>query len=233
MQLPDLTRATLIRRYKRFLAEVELSTGEKVTVHCPNTGAMTGLAVPGLPVWLSYHDNPKRKLAWTWELVETSEGMACIHSVRANAVTEEALLAGEVPELAGFTLCRREVTYGTGSRADFCLDYAYGSAMLEVKAVTLLVEQDRGLFPDAVSARALRHVHDLEAVVLEGGRAAMIFCSLHTAVRCFAPASHIDPQYAKALQQAVAAGVEVYGLGVTVTDQVIKAVGRLMIEGIS
>lgn len=233
MQLPSLTSAILIRRYKRFLADVEIATGEILTVHCPNTGAMTGLAEAGMPVWLSHHHNPKRKLAWTWELVETPEGIACIHSARANAVVDEALSRDVLPELSGFTQYRREVRYGKASRADFCLDYAEGPAMLEVKAVTLLGAAGQGLFPDAVSSRALRHLNELEKSVLAGGRSALVFCSLHTAIERFAPAAHIDPHYAKALQQAVASGVEVYGMSVTVTPESIEVSGRLILEGIT
>lgn len=233
MQLPPLTPAKLIRRYKRFLADVEMATGEILTVHCPNTGAMTGLAEPGMPVWLSYHDNPKRKLAWTWELVETAEGIACIHSARANAVVDEALSRDALPELSGYIQYRREVRFGEASRADFCLDFPEGPAMLEVKAVTLLGATGQGLFPDAVSSRAFRHLNELEASVLAGGRSALVFCSLHTTIERFAPAAHIDPRYAKALQQVVASGVEVYGLSVTVTPRAIEVSGRLILEGIA
>lgn len=210
-----------------------MATGETVTVHCPNTGAMTGLAEPGMPVWLSHHDNPRRKLAWTWELVETPEGIACIHSARANAVVDEALSRGTFPELSGFIQYRREVRYGEASRADFCLDFSEGPAMLEVKAVTLWGAHGQGLFPDALSTRALRHLNELEDGVLAGGRSVLVFCSLHTAIERFAPAAHIDPHYAKALQQAVASGVEVYGVSVTVTPWAIEVSGRLQLEGIT
>ena len=166
-------------------------------------------------------------------MVETTEGIACIHSARANAVVDEALSQGDLSELAGFTQYCREVRYGEASRADFCLDYAEGPAMLEVKAVTLLGAQGQGLFPDAVSSRAFRHLNELEQSVLAGGRSALVFCSLHTTIERFAPAAHIDPRYAKALQQAVASGVEVYGLSVTVTPRAIEVSGRLILEGIA
>ena len=158
MNFGQLIPATLRRRYQRFLADVELAGGDLITVHCPNTGAMTGCAEPGRRVWLSVNDSPTRKYPHSWELVETGSGMACIHSARANRVVEEALREGRVGPLAHFTGIDREVKYGERSRADLRLRHeGVQDCFVEVKCVTLCRDGGVGLFPDAVSARARRH----------------------------------------------------------------------------
>lgn len=215
MQLPPLQRGTLIRRYKRFLADVSLPDGTEVVAHCPNTGAMTGCAEPGWEVWLSHSDNPKRKLAWTLELVESPAGLICVHSALANRVVAEALAVNFLPSLAGIAPIRSEVRYGDRSRADFKLGNEPSAVYVEVKAVTLHVGDGLGLFPDTVSDRARRHVEELIDVVATGQRGVMIFCALHEAIDRIAPAQAIDPRYARALVEAQRAGVEVYGLGVS------------------
>ena len=213
MNFPPLTRASLMRRYKRFLADV-LLPGEDtpVCVHCPNTGAMSGCQTAESVVWLSYHDSPKRKLAWTWELVETETGLACIHSSRANDVVEEALRLGYFPSLfpTGAEL-RREVKIAEGSRADIFIQAEVG-LYIEVKSVTLHCGDGLGAFPDAVSARATKHLGELQAAIARGHRAALFFAVLHAGITRVAPAEDIDPTYAAALQQAMASGVEVYTL---------------------
>lgn len=213
MNFPPLTRASLMRRYKRFLADV-LLPGEDtpVCVHCPNTGAMSGCQTAESVVWLSYHDSLKRKLAWTWELVETETGLACIHSSRANDVVEEALRLGYFPSLfsTGAEL-RREVKIAEGSRADFFIQADVG-LYIEVKSVTLHCGDGAGAFPDAVSARATKHLGDLQAAIVRGHRAALFFAVLHSGITRVAPAEDIDPTYGAALQQAMASGVEVYTL---------------------
>ena len=213
MNFPPLTRASLIRRYKRFLADA-LLPGEDtpVCVHCPNTGAMSGCQTAESVVWLSYHDSLKRKLAWTWELVETETGIACIHSSRANDVVEEALRLGYFPSLfpTGAEL-RREVKIAEGSRADFFIQAEVG-LYIEVKSVTLHCGDGLGAFPDAVSARATKHLGELQAAIARGHRAALFFAVLHSGITRVAPAEDIDPTYAAALQQAMASGVEVYTL---------------------
>lgn len=224
---PPLERGTLVRRYKRFLADVELASGDQVTAHCPNTGAMTGLVDPGLPVWLLASNNPKRKLPWTLELVETASGLVCVHSARANAVVGSALKDGLLPTSGAVDRIRAEVRYGTGSRADFVVDTAGLSVTVEVKAVTLHVGDGLGLFPDTVSHRARKHAHELIEVVSRGGRAAMVFCSLHGGVERIEPAAEIDPEYTKALTAAVAAGVEVYGVGVSISPDGIALSGLI------
>ena len=213
MHFPALTRGRLVRRYKRFLADVLLPGDDTpVCVHCPNTGAMSGCQTAESAVWLSYHDNPKRKLSWTWELVETESGLACIHSSRANDVVEEALRLGYFPLLfpAGAEL-RREVKIAEGSRADFFIQADVG-LYIEVKSVTLHCGDGVGAFPDAVSARATKHLGELQAAIARGHRAAMVFAVLHAGITRVAPAEDIDPTYAAALRQAMASGVEVYTL---------------------
>ena len=157
MDFPALIPAQLVRRYKRFLADVELPGRERVVcVHCPNTGAMTGCQTSGARIWLSSHDSPKRKLPWTWELIETEVGLACIHSARANRVVEEGLLGGLFPELmVPQGDLQRAALLGHRSRADFLIP-ASPDIFIEVKAVTLYLGGGRGAFPDAVSQRAIR-----------------------------------------------------------------------------
>ena len=213
MNFPPLTRGRLMRRYKRFMADVLLPDDDTpVCVHCPNTGAMSGCQQAESAVWLSYHGNPKRKLAWTWELVETEAGMVCVHSARANDVVEEALREGYFPSLfpAGAEL-RREVKIAKGSRADFLIPKD-GGLYVEVKSVTMHCVDGAGAFPDAVSARATKHLVELQAAMERGYRAALIFAVLHAGITRVAPAQDIDPTYASALRQAMARGLEVYTL---------------------
>ncbi len=174
-----LIEGTLLKRYKRFLADVELASGEVITVHCPNTGAMTGCAEPGWPVWLSVSDSKTRKYPHTWELVQTDDGMACIHSSRANPVVAEAVQSGLIKALAGYPELRREVKYGEGSRADLVLEDGASRCVVEIKSVTLLQENGVGVFPDAVSERARKHLAELQAVAEAGERAVIFFCVFH------------------------------------------------------
>ena len=213
MNFPPLTRASLVRRHKRFLADVMLPEDDTpVCAHCPNTGAMSGCQTAGSAVWLSYHDNPKRKLPWTWELVETEAGLACIHSARANDVVEEALRDGHFPSLVPADAeLRREVKIAEGSRADFFIP-ADGGLYVEVKSVSLHCGDGAGAFPDAVSARATKHLVELQAAMQRGHRAALVFAVLHAGIDRVAAAADIDPTYALALRQAMANGLEVYTL---------------------
>ena len=178
----ELTRGTLLRRYKRFLADVELETGETITVHCPNTGAMTGCAEAGRPIWLLLSDSKTRKYPYTWELIDTSNGMACVHSARANKVVREAVELGVVPALAGFSELASEVKYGEGSRADLLLREGERECYVEVKSVTLCREAGLGAFPDAVSTRASKHLRELTEVARSGQRAVIFFCVFHAGI---------------------------------------------------
>jgi len=209
MNFQDLQEGVLLRRYKRFLADVELADGKTITVHCPNTGAMTGCAVPGSRVWLSRSDSKTRKYPHTWELVETGAGMACIRSVLANQVVGEALMAGLIPGFEHYPTVRSEVKYGEGSRADFLLEGDDGRVFIEVKSVTLCREGGVGAFPDAVSERGRKHLRELQAALDEQTRSIMFFCVFHAGVESVCAAGDIDPAYREALLEAVKAGVEV------------------------
>lgn len=214
--------ATLLRRYKRFLADVELPDGEQLTVHCPNTGAMTACLEQGARVWLSKSDNPKRKYAMTWEAIELSSGaVICIHSAHANRVVEQALMAGQISELSAYRHYQREVKLGEGSRVDFLLSEP-GRCVLEVKSVTLALGQGIGAFPDAVSKRASRHLRELIQVVGQGDRAVLLLLAMHTGIDCIAPADAIDPDYGNTLRAARAAGVEVLCYGCEVSGDGVR-----------
>lgn len=209
MQFGQLVEGRLVRRYKRFLADVALPGGSIVTVHCPNTGAMTGCVEPDAPVWLSFSHSPSRKYPYTWELVQTSRGIACIHSAKANAVVREAFCAGRVPEFAAYPEVRPEVRYAEGSRADLLLSGDEGRVFVEVKSVTLCRNGGVGLFPDAVSARGRRHLEALQSVLDARTRALLVFCVMHSGIETVSAAGDIDPRYRDTLAEAVTAGVEV------------------------
>jgi len=211
MELPDLIEGRLIRRYKRFLADVELEGGEQVTAHCPNTGSMKNCAEPGSRVWLSRSDNPKRKYPLSWELVEIQlQHLCCIHTGRANGLVREAIEQGVIAELQGYESIRQEVKYGEGSRIDLLLQQAgRPDAYVEVKNLTLLGEGGEGSFPDAVTARGTKHLKELMAMVAQGHRAVLLFCVPHEGIERARPADEIDPLYGRTLRQAAAAGVEV------------------------
>ena len=209
---PALQHATLIQRYKRFLADVVTPEGEHLTLHCPNTGAMTGCATPGDKVWYSTSDNPKRKYAHTWEITETQQGaFICVNTQRANPLVKEAIDAGLIPELMGYSSLKGEVKYGEeGSRIDFMLQADdRPECYIEVKSVTL-ADKDNGYFPDAVTLRGQKHLRELMSVAAAGKRAVLLFAVLHSAIERFSPARHIDPKYAQLLNEAQKQGVEVF-----------------------
>ncbi len=209
MKLPPLHRGTLLRRYKRFLADVRLEDGREVVAHCPNPGRMTSCQEPGWTVWLSHHDSPKRKLKWSWELSETPAGvLILVNTARPNTVAKEGAL--RVPQLAGFGLVRSEVRMGEGSRVDLHLSEGPGpDAWVEVKSVTLLHAARRASFPDAVSARASKHLDELRARVDEGERGVLLFLLSREDAEVVSPADAVDPVYGRKLRAAAAAGVEV------------------------
>lgn len=212
-----LESGRLVRRYKRFLADIVTDTGEDLCIHCPNTGSMLNCMGEGARVWFQRNNDPKRKLPGTWELVETPQGrLACVNTARANRLVEEALLAGVIKELAGFSLLKREVAYGVeNSRVDFRLDYPQGSTFVEVKSVTLgFGDTAVAAFPDAVTARGARHLRELATLARDGVRAVQLYCVNLSGVEAVRPASEIDPLYAEALRDAKAAGVELLAYGV-------------------
>ncbi|WP_075879518.1 DNA/RNA nuclease SfsA [Vreelandella massiliensis] len=219
LRYPALVPGVLLKRYKRFLADVRLDDGREVVAHCPNTGSMKAVNVPGARVWLSPSDNPKRKLAWTWELIalpqpDGTQALASVHTGRANRIVEAALAEGSVAPLAGYATLKREVKV-EGARLDFQLsDPARGSAYIEVKQVTLKEADGHGYFPDAVSVRGTKHLQTLARLAQAGERAVLLFCVAHEGIEDVAPAAHIDAAYAEALREAHQHGVEVLAYGV-------------------
>ncbi|HEV7166193.1 MAG TPA: DNA/RNA nuclease SfsA [Gammaproteobacteria bacterium] len=219
---PPLLEARLLRRYKRFLADVEFPDGRRTTVHCPNTGAMLGCADPGMAVRLSRATNPARKYPLTWELVEALPGVwVGIHTGRTNGLVREGIEDGTLQELTGYTGIKGEVTLGQGFRVDFVLKGRAGQpdCCLEVKNVTAAVQDGIALFPDAVSERASRHLRELMQRVKAGQRAVLCFCVQRDDVREVRPADVIDPTYGQTLRQALEAGVEVMAYGARVNPE--------------
>lgn len=227
---PPLEEGRLLRRYKRFLADIETSSGELLTIHCPNTGSMLNCMSEGCRVWFSRSNDPKRKLPGTWELGETPHGrLACLNTGRANRLVEEALQAGVIEELSGFTSLKREVRYGEeNSRADFRLDYSSGAVFVEVKSVTLgFADSTTAAFPDAVTARGAKHLRELAALARQGMRAVLVYCVNLNGIEAVRAAEEIDPAYAAGLREARAAGVEVLAYGAEITTGEVRLVRRL------
>ncbi len=214
MKFPTpLVRGRLIKRYKRFLADVSLDTGEVVTATCPNTGSMMGLAVPGAVVWLSESASPTRKYPHTWELVEADLGrgpvLVGINTNHPNRLVADAIASGAIAEVAGYASLRREVKYGLSSRIDILLeDPAKGLAYVEIKNVHLSREAGRAEFPDSVTERGAKHLAELSSMVAAGHRAVMLYLIQRADAEEFALAGDIDPRYAAAFAAARAAGVE-------------------------
>ncbi len=217
---PDaLYPALLLRRYKRFLADVRLADGSEITIHCPNTGSMKNCVVAGSPCCYSVSENKARKYPQTLEIVTTPHGhWAGINTGRANQLVAAALEAGVIQELLGYRNIKREQLYGDEkSRIDFLLmDHAADkrACYLEVKNLTLMEAEGQGYFPDAVSARGTKHLRELKLMVARGQRAVLLFCVQHTGIRQVSPADHIDKLYADTLREVKAAGVEVIAYGV-------------------
>jgi sugar fermentation stimulation protein A len=208
MRLPQpLFPGILVRRYNRFLADVELENGAMVTAHCPNSGSMKGCAVPGNRVLLSLSGNPKRKLAYTWELVRADGIWVGINTSLPHRMTCEAIKRGAVGELVGYDTIRPEVLYGKDSRIDLLLSGPAGLCYVEVKNVTL-VKGNVAMFPDAVTKRGQKHLHELMRTVREGNRGIIFYVVQRADAEVLAPADTIDPEYGRLLRLAVENGVE-------------------------
>jgi len=206
-----LVPATLIKRYKRFLADCRLADGTEITAHCANPGSMTGLSTPGTKVWIEPNDDPKKKLDWGWRLVEHLDGhMTGVDTAVPNRMLKAALEAREVPGLDAYDRVRAEVKYGEKSRVDFLLSTeGQPDAYVEVKSVTLCRHPGVAEFPDARTERGARHMLELALMAKQGYRAAVFFLVQRTDASEMRIADDIDPRYAEALLTAYGAGVEV------------------------
>jgi len=236
----ELVPATLIRRYKRFLADVELADGTIITAHVANPGAMTGLQAEGARVWLSKSPSLARKLPYSWELIEVDFGggseLTGVNTMHPNPIVAEALAAGKIPELAGYASIRREVKYGRildgkGSRVDFLLeDPAKPTCYVEVKNVHLMRREGVAEFPDSVTARGTKHLDELAEMAGSGARAVMLFVIQIGSPRSFRLARDIDPAYGRAFDKARAAGVEALAWTCDLTRQEIRLARFVPIE---
>ncbi|MCC2523004.1 DNA/RNA nuclease SfsA [Vibrio coralliilyticus] len=229
---PQLESAILIKRYKRFLADITLPDGSERTIHCANTGAMTGCASAGNTVWYSTSDNPKRKYPNSWELTQTSNGhRICINTARANQLAVEAIEAGVIKELQGYEQLKTEVKYGSeNSRIDILLKSQHQpTCYIEVKSVTLLDEekQGQGYFPDAVTTRGQKHLRELTEMAQNGSRAVLLFTVLHSGIEKVSPAHHIDAKYSQLLKSAQEQGVEVLCYKAELSNTEMKLVERI------
>jgi sugar fermentation stimulation protein A len=236
MRFPaPLFPATLVRRYKRFLADVVLPSGESVTVHCANPGSMIGLNVPGARIWLSKSANSRRKLAHSWELIEVDLGagieLVGINTAHPNALAGEAIAAGLIPELTGYEGVRREVRYGANSRVDFLLEAPLRPpCYVEIKNVHLMRERGLAEFPDAVTKRGTKHLAELGAMVAAGNRAVMLFLIQIGSARAFRLARDIDPAYGRAFDAARLAGVEAIAYRCVISCEAIEVAQPISIE---
>jgi sugar fermentation stimulation protein A len=224
--MPPLTEARLVKRYKRFLADVQYPDGSISTVHCPNSGSMKGCAVPGCRVFLSRSDSPTRKYACTWELAEIDGVMIGLNTGLPNRLVHEAIENGTIAELQGYSTIRPEVPYGERSRIDLLLEGAGGRCFVEVKNVTL-VENGQALFPDAVTERGQKHLRELIRVVASGDRGVIFFTVQRGDAGSVVPADLIDPDYGRLLRHALENGVEAIAYQAEVTCREIRLIKRL------
>jgi len=202
----------LVKRYKRFLTDVELENGDIVTAHCANSGSMLSINEPGAPVWLSPANNPKRKLKYTWELIQIGEALIGVNTQHPNLLVADAIESGQITELAGYDNLRREVKYGENSRIDILLESEdKPKCYVEVKNTTMRRDLNDGAaeFPDSVTARGAKHLVELSNMVKEGHRAVMFYLVQRDDANAFTVAADIDPTYAGHLKDALKAGVEV------------------------
>ncbi len=224
----QLIQGVLLQRYKRFFVDVQLQDGSVVVAHCANPGSMKSCLKEGCKVWLSPADNPKRKLRFTWELIELDGSRVFVNPARANDIVAEGLKQGIVRELAQYSLLRREVTYGE-SRFDFLLS-GPGKCYVEVKNVTLDMGNGRSAFPDSVTKRGTKHLQHLAELAKAGERAVMLFCASREDATSVEPADAIDPEYGRALRAALDSGVELLAYRVNITLDEVRLQTRIPVR---
>jgi sugar fermentation stimulation protein A len=223
-----LVPGILIRRYKRFLADIELEDGKIITAHCTNSGSMKSCIEEGAPVMLTHHDNPKRKTQYTWEMIFMNDGWIGINTSTPNILAFDAIRNHEIEKLDNYNFVKREVKFGD-SRFDIYAENAESQCFIEVKNVTLK-EGKFARFPDAVTTRGLKHLKTLMEVKKNGIRAVMLYIIQRTDIKVFGPANDIDPEYAKTLSEAFRQGVEIIPLQVKVSPEKIEIVRELAFE---
>lgn len=233
MRLPQLYPGRLIRRYRRFLADVELQSGEIITALVPNTGSLITCAEPGFPVWLREEPGEQRKYRFVWTLVRPKRSLVCIDTAVPNRLVHEYAAAQKIPQLAGFREYIREMPHGAHTRFDLCCR-VHAADMLErvwveVKSTTLL-RDGVAAFPDAVTTRGLKHLVELQRVVDAGERALQVFFVQRADAKVFRPADDIDPAYGAELRRAAQAGVEVLALKARVSPESIRLIGEIPVE---
>lgn len=227
MDWPPLISGKLIKRYKRFLADIRLADGSEITAHCPNSGSMTGCSEPGRTVYVSRHDSPKRKLPYTWELIDMGTSLVGVNTMVPNRLVAETIADRRIPELNDFDTIQREVKVGSHSRLDLKLRKKDApSCYIEIKNSTL-VKNRSALFPDAVTARGQKHLAELMTLTESGHRCVMFFLVQRMDAHSFAPADHIDPVYGEKLRQAAAQGVEMIVYDVKIDLNQIQINGKL------
>lgn len=208
MVFPELIQGKLIKRYKRFLADIILENGEEITAHVPNSGAMTSCIEENCPVWVSFHDNPKRKLKYTLELTKMGENLICTNTGVANKIGIEAVANGTIKELQGYSSLKPEQKYGEKSRIDILLENENEKCYVEIKSVSLKIQEELA-FPDAVTSRGTKHLNELISMVEEGHRAVMLYIIQRTENASFRIAKEIDKKYYEAFLEARKKGVEI------------------------
>jgi sugar fermentation stimulation protein A len=221
LKWPPLIQGTLIKRYKRFMSDVKLKNGHVVTAHCPNSGSMVECSEPGRTVYLSRHNNRKRKLKYTWEMIEMPSSLVGVNTMVPNQLVRASVLAGKIPGLSGFDYVRPEVGYGENSRIDLLLEKGDERCFVEIKNCTLVTDSV-ACFPDAVTSRGLKHLKELQNQVRSGDRPVMFYLIQHMDAKLFRPADHIDPAYGKELRKAVKKGVEVMVYDVALDSEGIR-----------
>ena len=230
MLLPQpMARGVIVQRYKRFFVDMVLDDGRAITAHCPNPGAMLGVKDPGQGAWVSWSADPTRKLPWTLQLVEANDGLVGVNTMLPNKLVAEALAVGAIPELAGYATVRPEVKYAEASRVDFLLtDPHRPPCWLEVKNCHLSRIPPLAEFPDCVAARSTRHLGDLAAMVAQGDRAVALFIVQREDCDTFSACADLDPAFAKALDRAADAGVEVLVHACDMGIDAIRLGGRMV-----